>query len=238
MISALRVLFPGFLWWLGLLIPLVALAFYPTYFSRLLSAGGLFHVHFGAWMLWIVLLVVQPFLIFKGSLKVHRFLGKITYFLAPAIAVTTWMVISRTATAMIQSDSHLSALEKESIFIPVLFLAWFAVFYVMAIVFRRRNVDHATYMFSSALTILGPTLDRILFQVYKHANVGFNVFAEFFTFVVIDTILVALLVYQFRKGYATTASIISIGLFLAGQTLYLFLPDSEVWEKFIRTLFN
>jgi hypothetical protein len=235
--TALRVLFPGIIWWLAALIPLVVLGFYASYFSRFFSTTGLLHVHFAVLMVWVVLLIVQPLLILRNNLAAHRIAGKASYFIVPAVTVTTWLVITETAGQMIRSNSELSAFEKDSIFIPMIFLFWLTLFYLLAIIFRRQYVDHATYMFSSALTLLGPTLDRILFQIYKYFGVEFNVFAEFFTFAVIDAILVALLVYQFRKGYPLVAVIVSILAYLIGQAAYVFLPESEVWEVFLRALF-
>ncbi len=235
--SALRVLFPGIVWWPVLLIPLVALAFYASYFSRLLSATALLHVHFSVLMVWVVLLIVQPFLILRNNLTAHRIAGRTSYFIIPAVVLTTWLVIARTAGTLMESNAEPSTFEKQAIFIPMIFLLWLVVLYVLAIVFRHRYVHHATYMFSSALTLLGPTLDRILFQIYKYYNVGFNVLAEFFTFAVIDAILLALLFYQFKKRYSLTAVIVSIVIYLAGQTAYVFLPSSAGWENLLRALF-
>lgn len=236
--SALRVLFPGIAWWGATLIPLVVTAFYATYFSRLFSATDLLHVHFAVFMLWVILLVVQPFLILRNSLKAHRIAGRASYFIIPAVVITTWLVITKTADDMIRSDWQLSSIEKESIFVPIVFLIWLVVFYLLAMVYRRRPVDHATYMLSSALTLLGPTMDRILFQVYRYFDMGFNMFAEFFTFVLIDAILISLLFYQMRKAYSLRAVITCIVIYLAGQTAYVFIPESVGWEWFIRTVFD
>ena len=75
-------------------------------------------------------------------------------------------------------------------------------------------------MFSLALTLPGPTLDRVLFQVYRHFGIRFNVFAEFFVFAVMDGVLVALPISQIRKGYPIRAGVLSFAIYLAGQKVY------------------
>ena len=58
-----KILFPKITLFLLLIIPLTFFGFNPTYFSKLSSTDFLYHAHAGTMMLWVVLAIVQPFLI-------------------------------------------------------------------------------------------------------------------------------------------------------------------------------
>src|SRR4051812_7813466 len=71
------------------LIPLVLLGFWKSYFSIFFdhsnSLTGYMHFHAILMTGWVTLLIVQPTLIRRKKLKMHRFLGKVSYFLMPLI---------------------------------------------------------------------------------------------------------------------------------------------------------
>ena len=46
------------------------------------------HIHFLAFATWFLLLITQPILIKRKKIKLHRKIGKLSYFLAPILVVT------------------------------------------------------------------------------------------------------------------------------------------------------
>jgi hypothetical protein len=58
------------------LVVLVLLGFWPTYFSKFFDKTA-------DLSLWILALIIQPILIRKKKLAVHRLIGKFTYVLLP-----------------------------------------------------------------------------------------------------------------------------------------------------------
>ena len=62
----------------GLLL-LAFVAYWPSYFSRVLSADQYTHLHASLAVLWILMLAAQPTLIRMKRLALHRLLGAFSY---------------------------------------------------------------------------------------------------------------------------------------------------------------
>ena len=67
---------------------LALVAYWPTYFSRVLSADHYTHFHASLAAVWILMLAAQPMLIRSKRLAWHRLLGGFSYALAPLIVVS------------------------------------------------------------------------------------------------------------------------------------------------------
>src|ERR1019366_5065878 len=74
----------------------VALGFYYPYFSLFpdfKSVTSTTHIHATALLLWVLVLITQPFLIAYKKFKTHRLVGKFTYFLMPIIIISSIWVL-------------------------------------------------------------------------------------------------------------------------------------------------
>lgn len=237
-----KILYPGTVWWMLLLLPAVFFGFYPTYFSKLGSPmDRLLHVHTFFMAVWVALAILQPLLIRYKKIRRHKTLGKLSYFIMAGALVTGYLTIrlsyqnriEEVDTAEMAADPSKLAFIQEDMYISMIYLSWLACFYLLAIFNRRRMLYHATFMFAAVLTVLGPTLDRIIFRVYRYYGRGFDLFAEYAVFCLIDLLLAGLLFYQWRKGYNTKPVLISLAIYLSGQLAYMFLPQTQVWKKFV-----
>jgi hypothetical protein len=76
--------------YLYLILPalVTVVGFFPSYFKRLAVTDGAHHLHGIAATLWILLLIIQPFLYREGKIKWHRKLGKVSFILVPLIIVS------------------------------------------------------------------------------------------------------------------------------------------------------
>jgi hypothetical protein len=92
-------------------------------------------------------------------------------------------------------------------------------------------VAHASYMFAAILTLLGPTVDRILIPIYLSNNLSVNFFIV--TFILIDLLLVALLFYQWKQGSAIKATLTSLVIYFLGQLIFFLLPRMYLWKVLI-----
>lgn len=182
------------------------------------------------------MVIAQPILILRKRFRIHRALGKVSYVLMPLVLITTWLVVRKTYFGLIQRSSVLDDFAKESIYIPIIYFLWLFLFYFLAILYRKQVLFHATYMFAAILTLLGPSLDRILFQVYKFYGIEFNLFAEFAVFVLIDLLLLGLIYYQWKNGYSLKPVTISLLIYLTGQLGYVLVPLSKAWEVALSTI--
>lgn len=157
--------------WFALYIPLALAAFFTTYFVRIAEPMPLVvHLHFVLMVLWLGMLIAQPLLIKHKKLPVHRMVGKISYVVVPLLLFTAYVLTRneymRTMDALEKEvlsgvQSYAPAdMEKKAASRPIalLYLVWFFLFYVLAIVYSRNAGRHARFMVAAALTLTGPRL--------------------------------------------------------------------------------
>lgn len=138
-----------------LLIPLVGAGFYTTYFSKFGDFGeeitAFHHLHAAAASLWIICLILQPFLIKHNQYGVHKRIGKLTYVLFPLLLLSF--------VPMIQAD--LLSEHPAQAFFPLADCVFLTAYYTLAMFYRRNTPIHMRYMIGASLVFLGPTIARI-----------------------------------------------------------------------------
>lgn len=165
-----------------LLIVLIQVGFFKTYiqhfpqFNDYTDRGRNIHInpimHFHGMMMmgWVLMLLVQPILILKGKINLHRRVGKLSYVLAPLVLVALYL-------ANRDQYLHLSAIAGEKAAISRLALSipeavYFAILYSLAIFYRHKPALHMRYMVSTAFLFVNPALGRI-FRTYFNYEYGF-----------------------------------------------------------------
>jgi hypothetical protein len=245
-----KFLFPKLAWFLLLLIPCVFLGFYPSYFSILLSpTDKVYHIHAFFMMLWVALSIIQPFLIQQKKIVAHKLAGKISYGIMPLVFITGYLVIQHTYyTNLARYTAHVSegtptlnseeVLEKAaaSIDIGLIYFIWLFTFYILAIVYRKKIIFHATYMFAATLTVLGPSVDRLIYNVTHHFGIAYNFFAQNVVLIFIILVLLALCIYQKRNGYSIKAVSIAMGIYGAGIIILLLFTHTFIWTYFVELI--
>lgn len=147
-----------------LFIPLTFLGFYKTYFvlsPEFTGTVGIYtHIHALVASIWITLLITQPLLIRYKNFKLHRFFGKISYFIFFAL------ILSFIPQMIKEYGKNLFPLNA-SFDIVLLML-----FYTLAIKYKNKVAIHMRYMIAIALIFIGPTLGRIIFFLLELENLG------------------------------------------------------------------
>jgi hypothetical protein len=150
-------------YWLLLLFPLTALAFWPAYFGKLAEAPYAFHVHGATATLWILLLVAQSWSIHERRNTLHRTIGYASFALFPFFVAGGLLVIRTMAEKVAAGSSplydvfgaRLGALDTiSSAALPILFY--------LALKTRRKVHLHARYMLATAFFLIPPILSRLL----------------------------------------------------------------------------
>ena len=133
-------------------------AFWPSYLN-VDKAERDFHVHLhgATLLLWGMMLVVQPWLIYRGQWNLHRALGKISYVLAPLVVVSTLLLANHRLKQQITPE------QIYFFYVQIGLTALFALAYTQAIRNRRWPVVHARYMICTGLTLFDPIVARLLF---------------------------------------------------------------------------
>tara|TARA_R110001583_G_scaffold187313_1_gene348567 strand:- start:223 stop:954 length:732 start_codon:yes stop_codon:yes gene_type:complete len=142
------------------LIALALLGFWPTYFSKFFSGTAdfnfYFHFHFALASLWIVLLIVQPILIKKKKLSIHRQTGKLSFIILPLFLVSVILLkhykISGEVTEGLGASLWLQL--KDLVIISVMF--------TIAMVNRHNMQIHARAMIATGIVFIEPTLGRFI----------------------------------------------------------------------------
>jgi hypothetical protein len=119
------------------------------------------------------------------------------------------------------------------IMIGVVYFIWLFIFYLLAIINRKKILPHATYMFAAILTILGPTVDRIIYQTTTFLGGTFNIFLENAVFTALVFILSGLILYQRGKGTSVKPAVTALSIYVIGILSYHFLPKMIFWKSFI-----
>ena len=145
-----------------LLVALVLTGFYQSYFGQFpdfkeptaLSRSHISifdHIHAASASLWILILIIQPFLISYGKFKIHRLIGKLSYLAFPIMILSFLPLIVR----IIHSPMPILAYHPSADCVLLI------LFYSLAIYHRKNTPYHMRYMIGTATVFLGPTLGRI-----------------------------------------------------------------------------
>ncbi len=233
-------------YWFLLFIILVIAGFYTTYFNKIREPfPAVIHIHFVLMGLWLMMLIAQPFLIKYKKLAWHRRLGKASYILVPLLLLTAFLLIrneyyrnveglNQDVTNGVKQYSTAEILQLAAATpIGLIYFIWFLVFYMLAIKNRRQSPKHARYMLATALTLTGPTVDRIVgihFHIYTIAGISSFVLS----FLIIDTVLASLLYLDYRNKKETKTLWNCLVIYIVGQLLYYILPTFEGWSVFMK----
>jgi hypothetical protein len=142
-------------YFLILLIPLTAVAFYKTYIAQFPNfedkIDAFIHVHAFISAVWLFMLIAQPFLIYGNKLLLHRTIGKLSYVVFPLLLLSFVPQIIKT----IQYGNI------NNLFFPLADSGLLITFYALAIYYRKERAKHMRYMIALSLVFLGPTVGRI-----------------------------------------------------------------------------
>jgi len=229
-------------WFLSLIV-LVFFGFNVTYFFVISQPKpALIHIHFALMALWVLMLIVQPFLIKYKKTKWHNLVGKTSYFLVPLVLFTSFLVIrqeyygniyeltSAVAPALTDAEITQKAAEQP---IALIYFTWFTLFYILAIVNRHRSLIHSRYMLATALTLVGPTVDRIL-GIHFGIETLFGFIPAFIISFLLNDILLLYLLYQDSKNKMPIKTLATcLIIYIGGQVLYFAVPLMDWWPSLV-----
>lgn len=210
------------------LLLLAAVAFWPQYLSRPgASIDAYTHVHAFLGLLWMLVLIVQPWLVATRRMPVHRALGRFTYVLAPAFVVTGILVAHVRFSRM---PDEIFVREAFSLYLPLFVATLFGLAYSMGLRWRRSPLVHARFMASTAVLFIDPVLGRILF--FNFPPLPQPLLYQAITFSLVTAILVAML-RTLPDGTAGRAAYRAyVALAVAAQLLWFVLPPTAAWLAF------
>lgn len=207
---------------------IVIIGFFKSYFGLLpfsRDVDSTMHFHGIVLTLWFGLLIIQPILIRKKLIHIHRLIGKFSYFLVPVIVysmlvITKHMYIRETATTMTEEE------RLADLYLPLSQMLIFTVLYILAMVNKQKPPLHLRYIISCTLVLLAPGLERIPIYWFGQPEQPSTLFA----FIITDILLIGLIIYDRKNNQKYNAYIISLVLLLLAHITYLFVPMTDYWQ--------
>ncbi len=212
----------------GLLL-LAFVAYWPSYFSRVLSADHYTHFHASLAVLWILMLAAQPTLIRMKRLALHRALGVFSYVLAPLVVVSI-VLLGHSRIKGLSGEAY--AIQTYILYLQVSLTVLFGLSYALAIYKRHTVALHARFMVCTAFTLIDPVVIRLMFWMGSRTPT-WNY--QWVTFGLTDLVILALIIMERRGKSGRWVFPVMLGVFVLAQIPALFgLTNTAPWQAFVR----
>ncbi|OOG74928.1 hypothetical protein [Algoriphagus sp. A40] len=194
---------------------MVFAGFFKTYFVKFPFFEGFtvaLHFHGIMVLLWLGMLIVQPILIKRNKLAIHRKVGKLSYLIFPLMVVSMIILIRINFMRNIPVpegalDTNLIGIADMTFFIPC---------YALAMYFRKNTAYHSRLMVLSVLPFINPALGRL--------GLPGPILAI--------AIMIGLLIYEKKHNKVYLPYLIALPAYIFIYVFYLVLIDSDDWKAF------
>jgi len=187
-----------------------------------------FYVHGVVFVAWILFAVLQPTLVAKRRVDLHRRIGWIGAGLAVAVVVVgTWGSLMAAARPGGFIGVPVPALRFLTV--PLADLALFAAFATLAVVKRRDPQSHKRYMLLATIGLIDAAVVR-----WPLSDMGVSVGLLFTkTDLLVDLFLVPMVVWDLvSRGRIHRATLIGGLAVIASQPLRVLISETDAWLRF------
>lgn len=212
------------------LVVLVILGFWPTYLSKYFDGtpNFNFYFHFHALMmsLWILALIIQPILIKKKKLSIHRLIGKLSYILMPLL-FTSIILLKH-----YRIGGHVTEGLGASLWLQSKDLVIIAIMYCIAIRYRHNIQIHARAMIATGIVFIEPALARFLIgSVFPKE---YMLVAFLTTIGLVYALLIALVIIERKQQTGRWIFPLVLILYIIFHNLYFFEISTPAWDAFAK----
>jgi hypothetical protein len=187
-IAIARVATPGY----ALLLVLALAAFWPGYLALPKRQLGFWvHYHATTATLWMLVLIIQPYLAASGRYRVHRAVGRASLVLAAAVLVGFAGLAHAELVGISPADFGVQAYFG---YVRLVIVAAFAGCYVLGVVHRHNTPLHARYMFCTGLSVIDPIFHRLAARLLHYTDHNY----QLFTFGLVAAVLLMLIAAERR----------------------------------------
>ncbi|CAN5677530.1 hypothetical protein BH11BAC3_BH11BAC3_40500 [soil metagenome] len=141
--------------------------FFKTYLVKFPHFEGFtwaHHFHGFIMITWICMLIAQPIFIRIKNYRLHKIVGKASYFIFPLLLISFFLVARAGYLRNIKTAGETEALAAMGFSgIPDMF--YISILYGLGIYYKKKNSFHLRFFASIGLMILGPGLGRFLIAV-------------------------------------------------------------------------
>ncbi len=204
---------------------------YTSQFPTFENATTVIHIHGALLMIWLSLLVLQPMLIYYKKVKLHRSIGKSAYVLGPLIIISMFLVGKGSywrGIAVFPETDMLAALALDT-----RGLFSFAIFWALAMSYRKVPAAHMRYMIATGILGIGPGIGRGLQASFDVPFFTALTFTDVLSMVIVGVLLIVDLVK--RNDYKPYLIVFLV--ILAGSSMWQ-ISYSDSWQNFARGYAN
>ena len=213
-------------------------AFWPSYFTRLFQQPSFwFHAHGVSLTLWVALLVVQAQLIRTQRRPWHRRLGKSSYVLAPAVVIITTAFVHYRVAGPLRGAEQLPAMALHFLALTLIAIVVFAVFFGLAIYFRREPQVHARWMLCTVFPLFTPVTDRLIGGHFQYViaylpRIEGNPILPAAGFALADALVLMLALWDWRAHRRIAVFPVALVVLLAYHVGVFTLHRVPLWNSF------
>ncbi len=189
------------------------------------------HIHFLAFVIWFLLLVTQPILIKRKKISIHRKIGKLSYFIAPVLVITIFILANNQISREIKLPENNAAVTA---FIALIDIVLFSLFYIIAMTKSKNIRWHVAFLIAATLVVLNPGLSRLLNQVQYGMGMITAVFLPF----TVSIILIAFEKIKYKKSILQSPYFLYFCIWSITILLFATVPKTELWRNFINSSFQ
>ena len=217
---------------MGVLFILLQVAFHPEYikyFPQFEGFNWVHHTHGALMVSWVIMLIVQPYLIYKGRYKAHRFVGKISYFTAPLVIISMFLATRQNYLTTVDKIpfKEVAYIQALNFITPLIFL----LFYTLAIINKKDAFRHQRYMIGTSFVMITAVISRILQHSFGTANIEPY---DFFIPLYLGVLISALLLVNdiLKKNNPVPYTIVTVTLLL--NIIIFYARYTEEWQSVVR----
>ena len=203
--------------------------FYKTYLVKFPNFNGYtwaHHFHGAVMLTWVLMLIAQPIFIRTKNFRLHRIVGKASYFVFPLLILSFFLVARAGYFRNIKTAGEVEALAGMTNGIADIF--YISILYGLGIYYKKKTSFHLRFFACIGLMILGPGLGRFMIAVCDLPFIA----------VPIMIVMIAL----FTLGWMITdiikkRSVFPLAVFLAIiATTFIVVPNSHSawWQAFAK----
>lgn len=208
--------------------------FYTTYlskFPRFSEFQNLIHIHFLAFSCWLILIILQPILIRKKKFKLHRTLGKFTYFLAPILVITIILLSKEQFLRLIKVD-EISA--QMTLFIALLDILSFSTFYLIAMIKAKNTRWHAAFIIGATLIILNPGMSRLL----NYFSPGLGMLGAILMPFIVSISIFVIEKIKYKRNILQSPYFLIFLIWTLEIISFMTIPQTDFWKNVTSALAN
>lgn len=235
--------YPRAPYYILIVMAVIAVGFWPSYFSVWGSSAWQFHAHGIAAGIWVAMVALQSWSAHHRSrLPLHRTTGKASLILFPFLIAGLCAIIDRTGKGFVAHDDPVRTMLGGSFLVGIaVAIAAYATLFYRALKFRRSVWIHAGYMLSTPLILFESPFSRVLnmyvgpFMVRGPAEFG-RILPSILWSMALELAVIAVIWLRFR---AKATPFLVAGCFIAAQMAAMsLLKDLAIWKVVLTAIGN